>query len=111
MKKNSILNDINNLNNNNDNNNNNNNNFNEIYSLINLMNLNPLSKGDNLIYINNIKTTHRYIKEFTADEMLKLIKRGFEKKILDFRFSINLIRKISREILYFKYGEKIKSEE
>jgi hypothetical protein len=71
------------------------------------MNFNALQKGDNLIYINNIKTTHRFIKEFTADEMLKIIKKAFEKKIIDFKTSLNLTRKISREILYLKYGQQI----
>jgi hypothetical protein len=71
------------------------------------MNFNAIQKGDNLIYINNIKTTHRFIKEFTADEMLKIIKRAFEKKIIDFKTSLNLTRKISREILYLKFGQQI----
>jgi len=111
-KKDSINNEIifiqNELNNNN---NNNDINFNEIYIKISLMNFNPLQKGDNLIYINNINTTHRFIKEFTADEMLKIIKRAFEKKIIDFKTSLNLTRKISREILFFKFGQQIHIEE
>ena len=82
-------------------------NLNEILIKIQLMNFNAIQKGDNLIYINNIKTTHRFIKEFTADEMLKIIKKAFEKKIIDFKTSLNLTRKISREILYLKFGQQI----
>ncbi len=89
------------------NSNENNFNLNEILIKIQLMNFNALQKGDNLIYINNIKTTHRFIKEFTADEMLKIIKKAFEKKIIDFKTSLNLTRKISREILYLKFGQQI----
>ena len=89
------------------NSNENNFNLNEILIKIQLMNFNAIQKGDNLIYINNIKTTHRFIKEFTADEMLKIIKKAFEKKIIDFKTSLNLTRKISREILYLKFGQQI----
>lgn len=99
-----IQNELNNINNNDIN-------FNEINIKISLMNFNPLQKGDNLIYINNINTTHRFIKEFTADEMLKIIKRAFEKKIIDFKTSLNLTRKISREIMFFKFGQQIHIDE
>ena len=85
-------------------------NLNEILIKINLMNFNALQKGDNLIYINNINNTHRFIKEFSADEMLKIIKKAFEKKILDFQTTLNLTRKISREILFFKFGTQIHND-
>ena len=110
-KKNSLMNEIFLIQNELKNINNNDINVNEIYIKINLMNFNPLQKGDNLIYINNINTTHRFIKEFTADEMLKIIKRAFEKKIIDFKESLNLTRKISREIMFFKFGQQIHNDQ
>ena len=72
--------------------------------------LSDLSNLDNLLTIQNKDKYIRYAKENSLEELLLLIKKAFEKQIIDIKTASMLIRIHSRFIFYLKYKDSVINE-
>ena len=69
--------------------------------------LKNLSNLDEFLYINNKDYYMRIAKEDSLEEIIILIKKAFEKEVLDFDTAFKLMRSQTRNIFFLKYKNNL----
>jgi hypothetical protein len=69
--------------------------------------LKNLSNLDEFLYINNKDYYMRMAKEDSLEEIIILIKKAFEKEVLDFDTAFKLMRSQTRNIFFLKYKNNL----